>query len=549
MNKLHLLIVLTICSLAAVGSEARHIQNDVARLCQPTPLSTIQKGINCSCSAHHSLQSIPRQNDWQKNGLVLTIRLHGCRDIGSIGKELSTYHDLKTLDIQGSGIKKLENGAMIFNINITTLIITNSKISRIEPNAFIGISKLRYLDLSGNKIDNLPVEAFKEIRTLQTLNLDGNKIDFIGKEIFVRLSSLQSLSLRGNKISTIDPDAFQNTLLLGEIFLDNNVITNLDFTSFVGLPELITLSVTNNKITKLTVPCEGNGVYDTNVDGNENCSPAKLILKILNMANNDMTVLSDKFIQAMPFIEYFDVSDNSLTYIGGNAISKLRNLKVLNISGNELISPNVEWVLPIRENGAGFESDLSNNPWICNCETAKYQAFILANGNNGMVASLNVECTPKSEKEYREYQQCLNPKGEETTSAATTTYGITSSELPTVRPAHDNISFELTTARPAHDNTSSELTTADDTLNQSEYYTNSILSAILILLCLVVIGFNIYFWKFRPQQQVYRDGRIIAEYIQSIRISRSHSPRSSPALSEASSGLLDTEGGPRENVV
>nr|XP_039255359.1 insulin-like growth factor-binding protein complex acid labile subunit [Styela clava] len=324
MNKLHLLIVLTICSLAAVGSEARHIQDDVARLCQPTPLSTIQKGIHCSCSAHHSLQSIPRQNDWQKNGLVLTIRLHGCRDIGSIGKELSTYHDLKTLDIQGSGIKKLENEAMIFNIDITTLIIKNSKISRIEPNAFIGISKLRYLDLSGNKIDNLPVEAFKEIRTLQTLNLDGNKIDFIGKEIFVRLSSLQSLSLRGNRVGTIDPDAFQNMLSLREILLDDNMVRNLDLTPFVGLPELITLSVSNNKITKWTVPREENGVYDTNVVGNENYTPAKLSVKILIMANNDMTVLSDKFFQAMPLIEVLDVSDNSLTYIGGNAISKLR---------------------------------------------------------------------------------------------------------------------------------------------------------------------------------------------------------------------------------
>ena len=126
---------------------------------------------------------------------------------------------------------------------------------------------------------------------VRTLDLSRNRIAEVTALQIGHLSAVEVISLQDNMLSAIASDAFINCTSLRSLYLDHNVLSSV---SFVNRSHVEDLRVSFNRITAMDV---GNGV---------------LALTIL------------------------DLSFNSLRQFNGSTLSSLRNVRMLNLSHNQI---------------------------------------------------------------------------------------------------------------------------------------------------------------------------------------------------------------------
>lgn len=171
-------------------------------------------------------------------------------------------------------------------------------------------TQLKLLDISHNPGNpSSPVyfeitkDTFLESRHLQVLNLSHNRIKSIFDYTFRGLNELKILSLENGTLFHIGPGTFMSTKNLHMLNLANNPLManeNLTKTQFEGLDSLEILILSK---------CGIKDIYEDN-----------------NM------------FEAMPNITHLMLNDNQLIYLREDIFVPLKNLEVLDLSGNLLIA-------------------------------------------------------------------------------------------------------------------------------------------------------------------------------------------------------------------
>uniref|UniRef100_A0ABM5FLT2 TIR domain-containing protein n=1 Tax=Pogona vitticeps TaxID=103695 RepID=A0ABM5FLT2_9SAUR len=235
---------------------------------------------------------------------------------------------LRTLILRQNKMDSIKKG--IFK-NLTALQLLNladNQIVTIEPGAFEGLSNLQTLILGSNRItqDTLQEGTFQGVSNLVDLEIFSNDISYESpKELtnppFQLLKFLKKLSINSQRhnglrhfpvnflqglksivlihagnlaISFLDPNTFKYTPTLQELDLSENQLSSISNTLFTPMPNLTELHLNKNGLNSLSFVSQANFSR----------------LTLLRLAGNQIDVVTEKQIRAMPFLLFIDVRQN-----------------------------------------------------------------------------------------------------------------------------------------------------------------------------------------------------------------------------------------------
>ncbi|KAB0792662.1 hypothetical protein PPYR_14621 [Photinus pyralis] len=206
-----------------------------------------------------------------------------------------------TFAISGNQIKQLD--------------LTDSKITVLKPKAFMGLVFLETLNLKDNQIVSVPAETFQGITKVKDLNMENNRIDKLLANGFKELTNMHKLNLKANNIKSIEDGSFNGLGSVEELDLSNNEITTINGI-FTGLVSVRSLNFEKNKISKLD-PLD---VEQLNV------------LLYLNLARNNLKVISNNTFLQLPRLETLNLSSNPIESVEVGSFRGLDALEELDLS-------------------------------------------------------------------------------------------------------------------------------------------------------------------------------------------------------------------------
>ncbi|XP_068654018.1 LRR receptor-like serine/threonine-protein kinase GHR1 [Aristolochia californica] len=213
--------------------------------------------------------------------------------------------------------------------NLTMLVklsMSNNSISGKFPENIADFKSLKFFDISNNMFtDTLPAGIGK-LRSLQNLSLSGNNFSGSIPESISGLTSIQSLDLSRNSFSGPLPLSLTNLKMLVVLNLSFNSFTKRIPSGFDTLPNLEVLDLHQNQL---------EGVIDEKF---------LLFSKVVhvdfsgNLFRSSSSQTQKFLFGVSETIQYLNLSNNRFTgsLIGGGGLLSFENLKVLDLSYNEL---------------------------------------------------------------------------------------------------------------------------------------------------------------------------------------------------------------------
>lgn len=100
------------------------------------------------------------------------------------GKEINNLKKLRSIQIIGQKIRRLEDNTFQGAPGVTSLYLPYNQIETIHPRAFSGMYELLFLVLSHNRIRSLNARLFAELPKLWSLNLENNRLIRFSEDSF-----------------------------------------------------------------------------------------------------------------------------------------------------------------------------------------------------------------------------------------------------------------------------------------------------------------------------------------------------------------------------
>ncbi|XP_022716593.1 probable LRR receptor-like serine/threonine-protein kinase At4g36180 [Durio zibethinus] len=239
-----------------------------------------------------------------------------CNLKGSIPFSFSNFNQLRYLDLSGNQLHGQFPDVFGNLTKLFHLSLRDNQFSGHLPFSVFDLSHIVYLDMSQNKlVGSLPSQV-SGLSLLSSLDLSGN---FLSGRIPPSLFTLPSLfDLYLNDIKFTGPiDQFDQPSASSEsVYLMNNEIHGPIPSSVFALLNLTSLDLSSNKLTGISEP---------------NNLPNLNKLENLDLSNN--TLLSFK-----KGLEELDLSYNRINAIEADMFSKLKNLRLLDLSHNSQLS-------------------------------------------------------------------------------------------------------------------------------------------------------------------------------------------------------------------
>ena len=317
---------------------------------------------------------------------------------------LEYVQELRVLKVRNNQIAAITDAALQDLWDLQTLDLCFNQITRITIDS--GLEYLSSLMLSNNQLDS--VMFLRTLRNLDHLDLSFNKLHYLPSRMFTRGHVLQSLNLSHNIISTIDNTAFlssvQNIIDLSHnrlhmlnntgwrgirnLQLHHNYIKYLDRDAFHGLKNLTTLDISVNNLTQLTYHVLVNvpnleflnlgwnrrlSTFFKRISTNHNTFSQQSSvlstvskLKQLHLDGTGFTdELSTRVFSDLPELTHLTLSHNAITDVTNERVDTLYQLKVLDLSHNQIALPRIQVFSKFR---SLTDLDLSGNTFQCVCD-------------------------------------------------------------------------------------------------------------------------------------------------------------------------------------
>ncbi|XP_060085858.1 leucine-rich repeat-containing protein 15-like [Ylistrum balloti] len=275
--------------------------------------------------------------------------------------------DLQTVDLANN---RLQSFPQVLPLRIEFLHLDQNNISTIRRDDMIGYVRLRNLMLYQNSLTLIEDDCFAEMEDLQELwlnmnnllkipaglptglqhlSLDDNQVSVINSNDFPANSNLHILSLQSNAITRIENEAFQNLASLTDLFLGGNYITVLPnnvFSSLVNLVHLNLLRLDLDLIEEDAFTGLSNLMAldlsfiivksPTGIQGNI----FKWLPNLTTLSLQESPELAAKLVSSQEMlssissVQDLNLMDNTITSLGLTLISRLKQLRVIKLSGN-----------------------------------------------------------------------------------------------------------------------------------------------------------------------------------------------------------------------
>ncbi|XP_056627942.1 slit homolog 2 protein [Triplophysa dalaica] len=206
------------------------------------------------------------------------------------------------------------------------------------------------LDLSGNKLSELRSTSFTGIWALRVLLISQSSMQMVHSQALSSLTFLEKLDLSYNELRVLLSDFSEGLTSLKDLRLSHNALEHLDTHSLDELESLEKLDLSHNNIDVIGV-----GVFR-----------GLTMLKHLNLAWNQLIVLQGGLLTMQLGLGVLLLDHNNISKIEAEALAPLQTLTILNLEANQLRSLKFKTFLNLKTTGTHLQ--LSENPWICDCE-------------------------------------------------------------------------------------------------------------------------------------------------------------------------------------
>ncbi|XP_028967222.1 uncharacterized protein LOC100905187 [Galendromus occidentalis] len=393
----------------------------------PSFLSTIE-------ISHSEFESLP-ENFFRGNEKLQSLNLARNR-LRQLGNSLNNIPRLATLDLLGNEIESILRHDFINTSNLMSLDLSHNNINFIESRSFEDLRKLEFLDLSDNKIQHFgfpralislsnskirrvllsnnritafPNIPFNGLEHFSLLDLDNNLItDF---EVPLLLDGETMVSLRNNRIKRVSMrrlKAIRQESRGEDIFLiDGNPFEctghNHDFLSYLQNSMRSELAEFENLENCFCNDTE-QSIVEVDLDKLslrvDDCPEACECLKFPASATTKVFCRYEGLdeVPVLPSgVTDLDFEGNVLSAFP-EGISVYQSLRSVNLNKNRLMTldnmlphfpPNLRYLYVEYNKLERLNIDptetpkltiaLSNNPWICDCDTKDFRNFLSTN--------------------------------------------------------------------------------------------------------------------------------------------------------------------------
>lgn len=283
---------------------------------------------------------------------------------------LSGLKELEELHLECNYIQNINNDTFVGLQNLKKLYLHKNNIAKVQRNSFSGLMALKSFDASSNTIQDVSDNSFSDLRELDVLQLNNNQIESLTASTFAGLSSLKELfldwnlisdlsaeyfsdmaqtlkvlSLKDNRIFLIESNCFAQMDQLQKLFLDGNLLSDFKIDVFRGLDNLKEIHLQHNKFNFLPHDLLAGADYVTYADFSHNYitsistdafSNFRESVRYLYLQKNHLLELHAGMFRRMSLLRELNVSHNQISLIRENVFETLRNLRILDLSFNNL---------------------------------------------------------------------------------------------------------------------------------------------------------------------------------------------------------------------
>ncbi|NWR87108.1 TLR5 protein, partial [Furnarius figulus] len=297
--------------------------------------------------------------------------------------------NLSSLDISNGYIFSLNSLVFQSLGNLELLNLYKNKINQIQSEGFFGLGNLKILNLSNNLLGELYDYTFEGLHRVMYIDLQQNHIGMIGENSFQNLASLKIIDLRDNAIKKLPSFPHLTYASLGDNKLMSVAYTRIDATYLdlernwladVGdlyilfqSPDLQYIFLKQNRFSNCVK--SGNAIQNSQLiymDLGENMLQlvwernlcldvfgALSKLEVLHLNNNYLSALPQDIFRGLTSLKTLNLASNLLSHLSPGLFPQ--NLMNLNLSGNQLLSPEPEVFMTLSI------LDITHNKFICDC--------------------------------------------------------------------------------------------------------------------------------------------------------------------------------------
>ncbi|XP_032888042.1 vasorin-like [Amblyraja radiata] len=191
-------------------------------------------------------------------------------------------------------------------------------------------NQLQVLLLNNSNLETLDDTVFSNISSLKQLYLQDNRLmDFPSKPM-LPLTHLQVLIINNNYIKEIKPDAFQELKELKELHLGPQVqFQNFDYQALLPLKKIKVLILRGLNLTFVPVINQ------------------MQLLQDLDLSDNQIDRVLSQYFYNLTRLQTLQLAGSGITFISKSAFSSQKNLRLLDLSRNKLITLSKETLSPI----------------------------------------------------------------------------------------------------------------------------------------------------------------------------------------------------------
>uniref|UniRef100_A0ABD2WZG8 Disease resistance R13L4/SHOC-2-like LRR domain-containing protein n=1 Tax=Trichogramma kaykai TaxID=54128 RepID=A0ABD2WZG8_9HYME len=296
---------------------------------------------------------------------------------------------------------------------LKSLDLSSNSLTKLSPDIkYLG--DLVNLDLHDNLLESVP-EEIGSLTKLRKLNVSSNKLKHLGADFF-KLAELRCLDLKCNLIKELNP-AVGDLVMLEYLNLSWNGLTSLP-AGLGYLVRLIALDLNHNQLKELPPDIMSMRALKK-LDVSNNCleivHPLGELGKIerLDFRWNCLRTFPD--LRGCASLQELHLSHNGIREIDVNGLESLGQLKIMNLSNNEIDSIPEEIIMLINVELLDLSyNDISEIP-NCIGVMPNLQNFVIDGNRVKNVRRDIVQCgTPRIKNHLR---QTINPTNDETANS------------------------------------------------------------------------------------------------------------------------------------
>lgn len=258
--------------------------------------------------------------------------------------EFRGLKNMRLLDLQGNGIKAIEEGIFEGCDSLEELYLDKNEFITVPSTSLNGPKALKVLSLSNNNIDSIKLKSFTSQSSLEMVDLNNNLISSIESGAFSNLQKIRVLRLSRNRLAKFNSDIFYGAENLVRLDLSENFIIDFPTIALKGFDNLRQLNLSSNLIQNL----DNNNLvylsnlYDLDLSRNNlaNIVPGTFLglkqLKKLDLSVNSLRTVEDDAFEGLDNLEHLNLKDNNILLIPASALGRLPRLTSLQMDYNRI---------------------------------------------------------------------------------------------------------------------------------------------------------------------------------------------------------------------